>query len=83
MFADLKGLESGALVDDVLKSVALELAALVELEALEMSTDAGELLEHRVRVVDVVEQEHVQLAEVVDARRDDVRVDALEAEHAQ
>ena len=48
-----------------------------------MSTDAGELLEHRVRVVDVVEQEHVQLAEVVDARRDDVRVDALEAEHAQ
>lgn len=83
MLADLERLQLGALIDDVLQAVALELATLVELETLQVATYAGELLKDRVGVVDVVEQETLQATEVVHTRRDHVRIDALETEHAQ
>lgn len=84
MLADLERFEQRTLLDNVLQTVALELATLVQLETLELvATHAGELLQHRVRVVDVVEEETLHAAERVHTRRDHARIHALEPEHAQ
>jgi hypothetical protein len=81
VFAKLKCFQFVTLVDYLLQAVTLKLATLVQLQTLQVLAHIGQLLEHTVRVVHIVQQEYLQSLEHVHTLTNDVRIDTLQAEH--